>query len=143
MLKKVFLILAFYQLLFIIEFPTLTAQSIQWQTSISDVSTFSSPRAIDLNQDGIKDIVLGAGIEGEASPSGIFAFSGVNGEVLWQRYARDQMYGSPIFQDINQDSVPDVFITGRDAQFYAIDGKTGFAIWEFWPDNKGIAADSG
>ena len=49
----------------------------------------------------------------------------------------------PIFQDINQDSIPDVFITGRDAQFYALNGKNGTTIWEFWPDNKGIATDSG
>ncbi|RMG72462.1 MAG: T9SS C-terminal target domain-containing protein, partial [Bacteroidetes bacterium] len=68
---------------------------------------------------------------------------GSDGQVLWQRYARDQLYGSPLFADISGDSIPDVFISGRDAQFYALDGVTGFLIWEFWADSQGSALDSG
>ena len=94
MLRTVPFILMFYTLPFYLSI--ITAQPvIQWQTTINDISTFSSPRVCDLNQDGIKDIVLGAGLEGEPSPFGIFAFNGANGEILWQRYTRDQMYGSP------------------------------------------------
>jgi outer membrane protein assembly factor BamB len=114
-----------------------------WSASISQVSTFSSPRAQDLNGDGVKEIVIGAGIEEEGSPKGIFAFDGVDGSVLWQRYARNQIYGSPIFQDINLDGTPDVFITGRDAQFLALDGSNGNLLWQFWSDTRGAARDSG
>jgi len=32
-----------------------------WTKELQGIGTFSSPRVTDLNQDGIKDIVLGAG----------------------------------------------------------------------------------
>lgn len=118
-------------------------QVIQWQHTIPSVSTFSSPRVIDLNGDSIQDVVIGAGLEGLPTPAGIFAFDGNDGSILWQRYARDQVYGSPIFQDITGEGTPDVFITGRDAQFYALNGETGFEIWQFWPDTlSGSSLDS-
>ena len=132
-------------ILFLCIIPGLPGQSldIRWQTSVPAVSAFSSPRVADLNGDGIQDVVVGAGIEGSPSPAGIFAFDGANGSRLWQRYARDQMYGSPIFQDITGDSIPEVFMSGRDAQLYALDGTTGFQVWEFWSDLQGSALDSG
>lgn len=116
---------------------------LSWEQSVPEVSTFSSPRATDLNGDGVRDIVIGAGMEDVGKAAGIFAFDGASGTKLWQRYARNQMYGSPLFQDITQDGVPDVFITGRDAQFYALNGVNGTLIWEFWPDTNGPAVDSG
>ena len=40
--------------------------------------------------------------------------------------------------------VPDVFIGGRNAQFYAIDGSNGNIIWEYFPQNIGLnPSDSG
>ena len=126
--------------------PLLLAQAqslnLNWQTQITEVSTFSSPRAIDLNGDSIKDIVIGAGIEEAPSPKGIFAFDGVDGQILWQRYARDQIYGSPIFHDINQDGTQDVIISGRNAQLMALDGTNGFLLWEFWSDTQANPLDS-
>ena len=116
---------------------------LRWHHAVPGPTTFSSPRATDLDGDGIADLVLGAGREGQPDPAGIFAFSGATGQPLWQRYARDQVYGSPLFQDITGDGVPEVFIGGRDAQFYALDGATGFLIWEFWPDSWGSALDAG
>ncbi|MEM6345379.1 MAG: hypothetical protein AAF927_15915 [Bacteroidota bacterium] len=124
--------------------PVILAQSLplNWQVQISEVSTFSSPRTIDLNGDSIQDIIIGAGIEDAPSPQGIYAFDGSNGQILWQRYARDQIYGSPIFADLNQDGTQDVIISGRNAQLMALDGRNGFLIWEFWSDNQGNPLDS-
>ena len=108
------------------------ALSLQWIFSADSASVFSSPKAIDLTRDNVKDIVFCAGIENKYSSYGIVALDGKTGTLLWKVPAHNQMYSTPIFQDINQDGVPDVFVSGRDAQFYALDGSSGDIIWRFW-----------
>lgn len=103
-----------------------------WQQVIPGAGSLSSPKTVDLNQDGILDIVLGAGKE-EFLPAdtGIVAFDGNDGHLLWVAPAKDQMFGSPVFHDITGDKIPDLFITGREAQLIAIDGSSGSIIWDF------------
>lgn len=106
---------------------------ISWNKLIREVGSFSSPRAVDLTGDGIKDIVFGAGkVEFQDTDSAVFALDGSNGSVLWMVGARDQIFGSPDFMDITEDGVPDVFIGGRSAEFMAIDGHSGQVIWEYF-----------
>ncbi|PJJ84627.1 PQQ-binding-like beta-propeller repeat protein [Mucilaginibacter auburnensis] len=102
-----------------------------WSRAFYMTETNSSPRAIDLNKDGVPDIVLGAGSK-EFSPTdaAVLALNGANGDLLWKVAGRNQMVGSPIFQDITGDGVPDVFIGGRSAQFLAINGSNGHVLWE-------------
>lgn len=109
--------------------------AIDWTLSISKTGTYSSPRAIDLNGDGIKDIVLGAGgnEEWEASENGVLAIDGAHGELLWKVPCRNQIVGSPVFLSIDDDGVPDVVIGGRSAQLLAISGRTGAVLWEYLP----------
>jgi outer membrane protein assembly factor BamB len=103
-----------------------------WTRVLYMVETSSSPRAIDLNRDGIPDIVLGAGAkEFESTDAAVLALNGSNGEILWKVDGRNQMVGSAIFKDITGDGVPDVFIGGRSAQFVAINGLTGKVLWEY------------
>jgi hypothetical protein len=106
-----------------------------WRFTSYISGTHSSPRATDLNQDGVKDIVFGAGeAEWMQTPNGIVALDGKTGALLWKVPARNQVVGSPLFIDINQDGVPDVVIGGRSAQLMAIDGKSGNKIWDFLPN---------
>jgi hypothetical protein len=115
-----------------------------WSTFIDSVSTFSSPRSADLNLDGTKDIVLGAGTDSTYSNYGVVALNGVSGQLLWNLPTPDEIFSSAVFIDINNDTIPDVFIGGRNAQLYAIDGSNGNIIWEFFPQNSGLyPADSG
>lgn len=110
-----------------------------WDQLISEVGTFSSPRACDLNGDGIKDIIIGAGkVEMQPTDSAVLAISGANGALLWRVNARDQMFGAPAFQDITGDDVADVFIGGRSAEFIVIDGKKGKILWEYFPQGDGV-----
>jgi len=88
------------------------------------------------------DMVFGGGKEAQHSDSGIIAIDGANGSILWSVASRSQMYTSPKFGRINNDSFPDVIIAGRDAQLLALDGRNGAVIWEFWPDSLGAAIDS-
>ena len=108
----------------------------KWSQTIPGVGSMSSPVAVDLNKDGIKDIVIGAGgKEFSPTPEGVLALDGNTGDILWKIPARNQVVGSAICQDITKDGIPDIFIGGRSAIFYALDGRNGEKIWEFLPDD--------
>lgn len=65
-----------------------------------------------MNNDGIKDIVIGGGREFSATNYAVIAFDGKDGSVLWKVKERNQVVGSAVFKDITQDGIPDVFIGG-------------------------------
>jgi outer membrane protein assembly factor BamB len=85
----------------------------------------SSPRAADLNNDGVLDIVIGGGVDGFPKTNGIMAIDGATGAALWTAPCDNEMFGSAVFMDITSDGIPDVFIGGRHDQFYALNGQTG------------------
>ncbi|MEQ8360284.1 MAG: FG-GAP repeat protein [Cytophagales bacterium] len=53
-----------------------------WESTWLGGSSFSSVRTTDLNDDGIEDIVVGAGIENQESKLGILAIDGSKGDTL-------------------------------------------------------------
>lgn len=120
--------------IFIIFSAAVNGQGLTWQNFTDSIPTLSSPRTADLNGDGILDIVIGGGTDGEFSNNGILAFDGVDGSLLWKRSAPNEIFTSAIFQDINGDGIQDVFMGGRDAQLYAISGIDGTLIWEYYTD---------
>ena len=122
---------------------TIFAQTVRWTVELDSAVIFSSPRYSDLNLDGFEDIIIGAGSEGQTISNGIVAIDGKTGKKLWSVKTRDQIYTSALLQDIDNDSVKDVFIGGRNVSLYAISGKTGEIIWEFWPKDKGYWKESG
>jgi outer membrane protein assembly factor BamB len=114
-------------------------KSNSWTSTFENTATSSSCRTTDLNNDGILDIVLGAGtMENKASENGVIALNGKNGKVLWKVPCRNQIVGSAIFNDINGDGIKDVFIGGRSAQLLCIDGASGTVIWEYLKDFEGM-----
>ncbi|OFY63503.1 MAG: hypothetical protein A3H98_00695 [Bacteroidetes bacterium RIFCSPLOWO2_02_FULL_36_8] len=120
------------------------AQTVKWSVFTDSIVTLSSPRTVDLNKDGVLDIVVGAGTEGQGNFFNVCAFDGKNGARLWNAYMRDECYGTAVFQDITGDSIPDVFIGGRQADFRALDGSNGNVIWRFFPEgDTDIAGDYG
>ncbi|HLF34877.1 MAG TPA: hypothetical protein VI583_11600 [Cyclobacteriaceae bacterium] len=106
--------------------------SLAWEKDLFRIGSESSPRATDLNGDGILDIVMGAG-ENEYQPSklGVLALDGASGEIIWQQASKDQVFGSASFYDITGDGLKDIFIGGRSNQLKALDGKTGSLLWEY------------
>jgi outer membrane protein assembly factor BamB len=112
-----------------------------WSISIPDISSSSSPRAVDLNEDGILDIVMGAGgDEWSRTQMGVIAINGANGAILWTVEASNQIVGTPVFLDINDDKTLDVIIGGRSAELQAIDGKSGKVIWQFYKGENAYSA---
>ena len=126
---KKYLYTVVFGLITTISFSQLTS----WQSFTDSIPTLSSPRACDLNNDGVKDIIIGGGTDGVASNNGVMAFNGVNGSLLWKQGSRNEVFGSPIFLDITNDGIKDVFITGRQAQLLAINGSNGELIWDYFP----------
>lgn len=119
------------------------AQTLLWLNSVDSTQQFSSPHAIDLNNDNVKDIIIGGGYDLFPREQAISAYDGANGQVLWQRDSRAQFFGSAIFNDLNNDGSNDVLIGGRTAQLEAINGLTGDTIWKFFPDNNANPNDFG
>ena len=104
-----------------------------WSIDLKGIGTFSSPRCADLNKDGVKDIIIGAGREEFiACDSAIIAIDGDNGTLLWHVAARDQVFGSAALHDLNGDSIVDVVIGGRSGELKAISGASGELLWEFF-----------
>lgn len=116
-----------------------------WHIYLDGIGTFSSSRVADLNQDGTLDIVMGAGgKENFPSDTAVIAIDGTSGELLWRASGENQFVGSAVFQDINQDGVPDVFIGGRWSELKALNGVDGKVIWSFLPQrSQPNPADSG
>ncbi len=113
-----------------------------WQAFTDSIQTLSSPRSCYWNNEGIKDMVIGGGLEGFYSPNRIMAFDGINGSLLWKHSSRNEVFGSAIFMDITNDGINDVFINGRQAQLLALNGATGQLIWDYFPYGTN-PADSG
>lgn len=110
-----------------------------WSVEFSDIGTHSSPRAIDLNNDGVKDLILGCSKkEFQELDSGVIAVNGATGALLWTVRARDQMFGSAGILDVNHDGVPDIIIGGRGAELKAINGKNGKVLWAFFPKGNSM-----
>ncbi|KAA5549135.1 outer membrane protein assembly factor BamB family protein [Adhaeribacter rhizoryzae] len=116
-----------------------------WQIHLRGQGTASSPRLVDLNNDGVLDVVLGAGgYENMPSDTAVIALDGRDGRLLWHVPGRNQVVGSANFKDISGDKIPDIFIGGRTGELLAINGATGKEIWRFYPLNtKRLPADSG
>ena len=131
--KKTFLLsVAAFSLLILLQNCSKKKSELIWDKKFYKIGSQSSLRATDLNQDGILDLVLGAGEnEYQHSEKGILAFNGINGDLLWQQETTDQVFGSATFYDITKDGIDDVIIGGRSSNLKALNGKTGELIWKY------------
>ena len=85
----------------------LFSQNLIWETEFEFIKSNASPRSVDLNEDGIEDIILSGGVDGVPSPFGAMAISGLNGEVLWTKENGNEWFLSGQYFDQNLDDIPD------------------------------------
>jgi outer membrane protein assembly factor BamB len=109
---------------------------ILWQKE-APMAGQSSPRASDLNDDGIKELIFVTGI---FSPKGegchLMALDGKTGALLWKRSLPGDGFATPGLMDINGDGTDDLFMGGRFDDFYAFNGKDGSSLWQLKAANK-------
>jgi outer membrane protein assembly factor BamB len=134
-----------YFLIFLLSFIFSACQKTEnknnWDSTFYDIISSSSPREVDLNSDGILDIVMGAGSEEwKRTERGIIAINGASGEVLWVAKSSNQIVGTPVFQDLDDDGTLDVIIGGRSGELQALDGKNGHLFWKAYEGRSAYTA---
>lgn len=105
-------------------------------TMASDEATFSSPKLVDLNGDGVLDVVQGFGQDTlGAAESSVVATDGATGAELWRSSGHEDLIGTARFAQLDGDNTPDVVIGGRRGVLLALDGATGGLLWQFDEQN--------
>jgi outer membrane protein assembly factor BamB len=98
----------------------------------------SSPRALDLNADGVQDFVFGVGIETFAPAperNGVVAVDGATGSVLWRVPTRYVPIGTALIAQLDPASAePHVVLGGRNGELLAIEATSGALRWQHLPN---------
>ena len=127
---------------------------IQWHKKSLSGSSECTPFVIDVNSDGIDDILYTHAhytnhIDLYYCPSStdyenacmkdtgypvcgavVVAVNGLNGEVIWLRNMTRPVFGIHCVMDVDDDGETDCFVIGRYHQWDTIDKATGDMIWE-------------
>ncbi|KAL3885796.1 hypothetical protein ACJMK2_025834 [Sinanodonta woodiana] len=119
-----------------------------WVKGFPKLLTESAFRLVDVNKDGVLDVILGfaTGADGYKVPKfvcdiyfngtkpcfgGLMALEGLTGRELWRHYGPHELYGINCNADLDKDGIPDCLCGGRAGAFQAISGKTGSLLWSF------------
>ncbi|KAL1517716.1 hypothetical protein ABEB36_001447 [Hypothenemus hampei] len=117
-----------------------------WKVNLPIFTTESPVRAVDIDQDGIEDVIFGFGTGnnvlrpehfcpiflGVSPPcdGGVIALNGKNGEIQWKHWFNDTIFGLQCSADINADDVNDCLAVGAQGTIAIINSQTGKAIWK-------------
>ncbi|EAA03793.5 AGAP002184-PA [Anopheles gambiae str. PEST] len=128
----------------------ITVQSV-WTRVIARVNSESPLRKLDVNRDGVEDVIVGYGIdelvdEGirgyipqctsrktgitDLCGGGLLALNGLDGQTLWQRWTSFTIFSLKCDIDINADGGADCVAAGRGGLILALDGRNGRILWE-------------
>ena len=119
-----------------------------WQVKFPKLITEGSTRMLNVNNDGVLDVVLGfgTGADGYNIPEfvcdiyfegqkpclgGLLALDGKDGHELWRLWTDHEIFSLTCQADLDLDNVTDCLAGGRAGVFLAVSIKTGNKIWEF------------
>ena len=124
--------------------------NLTWTRGIPGVGTESAIRLVDVNRDGVKDILVGfdiqlhrkhhklppaaacreLGFAGTPCGGGLFAMDGATGKSLWQHGTDNEVFSIVCDRlDVNRDGRPDCLIAGRHGVLEAVDVRNGMSLW--------------
>ncbi|XP_063400956.1 protein FAM234B-like [Mytilus trossulus] len=137
--------------------PSVVRESRPWHLKLSDWGSESSIRLVDVDGDGILDVLTGLAVgkditemvmestmdkfcakHGMETPCGgaVIALRGYDGKLLWQTKTYSEIFAMNCHGvDVNQDGLDDCIVSGRLKDLRAIDPKTGKTLWVSNPDN--------
>ena len=101
----------------------------------------SSPTVADLDNDGVNEVIVGAGLLGvDAQHGGVVVFNH-NGSVRWAFQTKDRLafgngfsdavWGTPAVGDVSGDGFPDVVFGSFDHEIYVLDRNGGVMATHF------------
>ncbi|KAL8612256.1 hypothetical protein ACOMHN_038168 [Nucella lapillus] len=119
-----------------------------WVVGFPKLLTESAFRLVDVNQDGVLDVIMGfaTGADGYMIPpivcdiyfngtlpcfGGLLALEGRTGRELWRHYSYHELFALNCNVDLDGDGVKDCLGGGRAAAFDAVSGKNGRLLWRF------------
>ena len=135
-------------------FPAAKNDTIHWNKIHLEAGSESTPFVIDVNSDGIDDVIYtysyfvnnlnlfyctssteyeNGCMEDTGYPvcgDTVVAVNGQNGEVIWLRNLTRPVFGIHCVMDVDDDGETDCFVIGRYHQWDTIDKATGYTIWE-------------
>ncbi len=83
----------------------------------------SAPKLVDLNKDGVDDIVIGT--EGKF----VYALNGVSLEKIWKTPVEGKIISRVVSADVNSDGIKDIFVNCKNGALYCLNGKNGNSMW--------------
>ena len=118
-----------------------------WQVKFPKLLTEGNTRMVDVNGDGVADVILGygTGADGYNIPDlvcqiyfsgqtpclgGVLALDGRNGLELWRLWTEHEVFSLTCQADLDGDKVTDCLAGGRAGVFLALSLKTGRMIWQ-------------
>lgn len=119
-----------------------------WHANLPKLMTETAVRLNDVNNDGVKDIIVSfsTGVDGYKAPKfacdlyfngtypcygGALALDGTTGRELWRHYTMHEVYALNCNGDLDSDGIWDCLLGGRGGVFQAISGKSGKLLWNF------------
>lgn len=122
-----------------------------WHTHYINLSSSSAVRFVDVNCDGILDVIVGftsalewSNVMGynelleclRASTklpdycyAGIMALDGITGKKLWTRSSTHEVFAIQCSVDINSDGFLDCFAAGRGGVLFSVEARNGNFLW--------------
>ncbi|KAF5276755.1 hypothetical protein FQR65_LT16205 [Abscondita terminalis] len=124
-----------------------------WSATFPKFISESSVQILDVNQDGVDDVIFGFGTGDDSamppelyceiffgvSPpcnGGVLALNGSNGNTLWKKWLPHSVFTVACTADVNADNMTDCLITGKGGIFFALNARNGSTIWEFSDKTK-------
>ncbi|XP_023022317.2 uncharacterized protein [Leptinotarsa decemlineata] len=120
-----------------------------WSVNLPKLTTDSAIRTLDVNDDGIEDILFGFGtgdnydklpadtfcpiFMGVPPPceGGVLALNGTNGEILWRVWFNDTIYSLQCSADVNGDHLEDCLAVGEKGTLTMLNARNGSKIWQY------------